>query len=337
MAESQQETFTPYDILNNSIKRSIYVEKVLRPKLFWLNFAGQANINIPIINNPSGEWTDVISDIPSEPIETSTFDPLTGNVDNAEPTRISEGSDFDVVELGMGKTRTGTSYLFGYRFNWTLQSTQKPGFEQRWLNKLNSLINGMARKFNNEVGKQILNGAGNIIPNDELSDWANLNEIDPRIDRIKLNRLYAPEETIPFELTDLWTSRLNHETLCEFYTSLDLEYDFRDVNVDGLSVKSAGQAFDNLADEIGYDTLAIDRSTPGFMIQASVFPQFNSIQQAIDNGPERNINQPLINIHYSNNEQQKENPMLYSLFMFGGIGAEIQEPKAIGKIRLAKP
>lgn len=276
-----------------------YLTKKIEPRVPFLSI-------FPTTNNETGEFATVL--------EAPTAKEDTDNEVMSEPMRITEGADINDINISPLNATLGETMAVGYQFTYTKKFLKRQDSDARITYAISQIIAGMAHKLNAIFLKGASDAAAAAYPNN-LSDWDDIGDIDPRADAIKLRSAFssgsAGADDLPFELDTCFISNAKHVTLQEYYMSMEWPFNAQEVNVDGTMFRNIKNGLSSLS---GVDLVGLDSTTPPGIIEKYVDPDYSVIRQAELADPQRSIELPdsLINVNLV--EPRKfEDPYIYQV------------------------
>ena len=148
----------------------IYIQEQIMEKLHFINI-------VPISSNETGEFATVLGN--PEGIE----------VVDAKPEDAGEESELTEIELRPIDGVLGNTHAKGFKIKFSQKSINRSSAAALMEAKLKEVASGMAQYLNQEFLKGLVSGAGAKFPTG-LTDWNDLDAIDPLMDAIDMRKAY---------------------------------------------------------------------------------------------------------------------------------------------------
>lgn len=287
----------------------IFVQEKLMEKLHFIDA-------VPIASNDTGEFATIVTN--KEGIEVKDF----------EPEDAGEESELTEIKLEPIGAVLGNTSAKGFKIKFSQKMINRSSSGALMEAKLLEAASGMAQYMNRNFLQGLVSGAGAKFPTD-LSDWGDLNAIDPLMDAIELRRTYKTKGK-GFKLDQSFIADDRFVNLEKYYQSMEWKYDAKTgIDVGGTLFTNADDSFEGVVDNknkpVNY--VGVDSSTPAGIMEMCIDKNFSTYETAkLKNKDNPKLPPALFNI---NEFQQSEYPYTKGFDIWVDCGFSTQEPAGI--------
>ena len=238
----------------------IFIQENIMEKLHFIN-------TVPISANDTGEFATVIGN--PEGIEI------------VEPEDAGEESELTEIELKPIDAVLGNTHAKGFKIRFSRQAVNRSKEQALMEAKLKEVASGMTQYLNQEFLKGMVAGAGAKFPTG-LSDWNDLDAIDPLMDAIDMRKAYKTKGK-GFKLTQSFIAEDRFTNLEKYWQSMDWKYDGSEgIDVNGTLFINAEDSFDGVVNskKDPINCLNIDKDTPAGVMELCIEKEFSTYQTA---------------------------------------------------------